>query len=57
MRIPSISKESYLKLTLMRIFLLQDVFHAQLIAGDLTGNLKKYLPYIGMYILCLFYVS
>lgn len=24
-----------------------DIFHAQIIAGDLTGNLKKYLPYIG----------
>ena len=29
--------------------LFQDIFHAQIIAGDLTGNLKKYLPYIGMY--------
>ncbi|KAH3867284.1 putative hydroxypyruvate isomerase [Dreissena polymorpha] len=24
-----------------------DVFHAQIISGDLTGNLKKYLPFIG----------
>ncbi|XP_045160266.1 putative hydroxypyruvate isomerase [Mercenaria mercenaria] len=24
-----------------------DVFHAQIISGDLTGNLKKFLPYIG----------
>lgn len=24
-----------------------DIFHAQIISGDLTGNLKRYLPYIG----------
>jgi len=29
------------------IYILQDFFHAQILHGDLTANLKKYLPYTG----------